>query len=337
MNDYLLHQAVANQKSTFQDIYDIVQSHPRSRRVIDRENKLPVHHAISLGKNASFEIIEYLIEIYEQGVQHLIEHGRSCLHLAILYHCSPPIIAILLNVFPNAAFIKTKLLEQTPLHYACRYGASIDIVRILTNANRELLKEEDSTGRLPLHVALRNRCSQSVVNWIVRKDPTACTISDKCGFHPAAIAVLATCRLPALRLVLQTWEGALLEVTRDGDSLMHIACSAAQPSTLKYLLHIGISCDLLNHKGMKPHQCLPRRPRKADPSKSTLGADRNTILNCLVQITKARRSWNPMTHQLFPPEFRKVSKILALFSLRFEQTHVVLDDGRLKLPFQHIL
>ena len=65
--------------------------------------------------------------------------------------------------------------QQTPLHYACRYGASIDIVRILTNANRELLKEEDSTGRLPLHVALRNRCSQSVVNWIVRKDPTACS------------------------------------------------------------------------------------------------------------------------------------------------------------------
>jgi hypothetical protein len=134
---------------------------------------------------------------------------------------------------------------------------------------------------------------------------------------------LAGSRLPALRLVIDTWGGALLEVTRDGDSLMHTACRASSPPILKYLLHIGISTNILNHKGMKPHQCLPKRPRKSNPKKSILGVDRTTIMNCLVQITKARRSWNPQTHQLFPPEFRSVSKMLAMYSLRLERKLVV--------------
>ena len=337
MADYALHRACASPHSTLKDITDLVKINPKQRRIIDRQSCLPIYHAINLGKKARFEIVEYLLQIYEEGARRLVEHGRTLLHVAVRAHCIPPIIAMLLNIWPDSALCKTKVLQQTPLHYSVRYGCSIDHVRMLSNANRELLKAEDGSGRLPLHVALRNRCSQDVINWILRKDPTACMVSDKCGYHPAAIAVLATCRLPALRLVLSTWEGALLEVTRDGDSLMHLACKASSPTVLKYLLHIGISTNLLNHKGLKPHQVLPRRPRKSDPSKSILGVDRNTILNCLVHITKARRSWNPMTHHLFPPEFRTVSKILALFSLRFEQHHVVLGDGRLRLPFQHIL
>lgn len=322
-DDFLLHRMCATSTTPLECIQSIVSEHPRSRRIIDAKGWLPLHHALSLGKQSSFGIVEYLLEIYEDGSKRPVEHGRTCLHLAVLSHCSSFIVAMLLNVWPEGALVKTNILEQTPLHYSVRYGCTIDTVRMLTDANRELLKEQDGTGRLPLHVALRNRCSQDVINWILKKDPTATTHSDKCGYYPAAVAVLAGSRLPALRLVIDTWGGALLEVTRDGDSLMHTACRASSPPILKYLLHIGISTNILNHKGMKPHQCLPKRPRKSNPKKSILGVDRTTIMNCLVQITKARRSWNPQTHQLFPPEFRSVSKMLAMYSLRLERKLVV--------------
>jgi ankyrin repeat protein len=340
-SDYVLHQLCSNVSTSYHDIYKYIEAYPRSRRRIDLNNWLPIHHAISLGQNASFEIIEYLLEVFEEGATKVVEFGRTCLHLAVLYQCKPYIIAMLLNVYPEGALIKTKILEQTPLHYSVRYKNTIDIVRILTDANRELLKSEDGTGRLPLHIALRNRCSQSVINWIIKKDPTATMHSDKCGYHPAAIAVLASNRLPALRLVLDTWEGALLEVTRDGDSLLHTACRASSPIILKYLLHIGISVDVLNHKGMKPHECLPKRPRKGNVQRSILGVDRDTIMNCLVQITKARRSWNPITHHLFPPDFRIVSKMLAMYSLRMEKKLVIHyredNPSYLRIPFQKIL
>ena len=88
-----------------------------------------------------------------------------------------------------------------------------------------------------------------VVNWLLQKDPRQLAAEDNLGFLPLHVAVAATVRLPALRLVLESWEGAVLACTGDGDSLMHVACKAGAPAVLQYLLHIGISTTLRNHKG----------------------------------------------------------------------------------------
>eukprot|EP00946_MAST-07B_sp_MAST-7B-sp1_P000715 g715.t1 len=57
--------------------------------------------------------------------------------------CAAPIVALLLNLAPEATKIVTSVLEQTPLHYAVRYSASIDVVRMLIDEDGGALGRPD--------------------------------------------------------------------------------------------------------------------------------------------------------------------------------------------------
>lgn len=346
-NDYAteLHRACA-EGQPIEKIVELVEKMPKFRRVIDRNGMLPIHHALSRGKFADFHVVEYVLSIFEEGARRSVEHGRMPLHIAVKEGCSLPIIAMLLNLMPEATRCTTKVLEQTPLHYAVRYGASIDVVRMLIRDNPSVLEMSDAYGRLPLHVALRNRCPQNIIHACVRGNKMTLRFCDKNGMLPLHVAALAAVRLPALRLVVEESE-SLQGITRDGDTILHVACRSCFPPVLKYLLHIGMSTAVTNHKGKRPHQCIPSRPRRSRPDLQILGFDRNQILECLKIMTCARRPWNPNTHHLFPPNFRKSAYIVALATRRFEMEYCedwiptcgrhVVPRKQLSFPFVQIL
>lgn len=78
-----------------------------------------------------------------------------------------------------------------PLHYACAFGASEDILYVLTEAYPEAIKTKDKRNRTPLHFALSNAGRKTVpaaVRLLLSLDPDIVDSIDK---GPLPLRVLA--------------------------------------------------------------------------------------------------------------------------------------------------
>eukprot|EP00957_Ditylum_brightwellii_P094382 7186622-Ditylum_brightwellii.AAC.1 len=84
-----------------------------------------------------------------------------------------PITAFLnlLKRQPDAA--KQKKHGRTPLHMACRHGASCEVVAALLEVWPEAVKEKDRVGRTPLFLACRHGASCKVVAAVLEVWPEA--------------------------------------------------------------------------------------------------------------------------------------------------------------------
>jgi ankyrin repeat protein len=61
--------------------------------------------------------------------------------------------------------------ERLPLHWACRYSASPDVLTILVKAYPNATKVQDEDGRLPLHYASKNGAASEVINLLIDEFP----------------------------------------------------------------------------------------------------------------------------------------------------------------------
>lgn len=83
------------------------------------------------------------------------------------------------------------MLETQPLHYACAFGASEDILFALTDAYPDAIRTRDSRKRTPLHFALSNAGRKTVpaaVRLLLNLDPTIVNSIDN---GPLPLRVLA--------------------------------------------------------------------------------------------------------------------------------------------------
>ena len=140
-------------KAPLNVIRAMVERAPQMIQAIDRFTWLPLHYACASG--ASEEVLRYLITAYPQSKTAIDNRGRTPLHFSVGitdYSPSPAIIELLSD---SGAARCADENGSLPLHYACAYGSTVEVLEVLLNAVPVSTISVDFKGRTPLHFAVR--------------------------------------------------------------------------------------------------------------------------------------------------------------------------------------
>lgn len=132
----------------------------------DDQGYLPLHHAVT--NRAPVEVVVFLVNKWDRAIQERTDNGWLPLHLAVC-HQSLEVVQFLSSQWEHA------LLEKTNsgcllLHCAAAAG-SVEVVEFLLNKREQVLQEADNDGWLPLHHAARSEAPIEVVQVLAYNIP----------------------------------------------------------------------------------------------------------------------------------------------------------------------
>jgi hypothetical protein len=117
------------------------------------------------------------------------------------------------------------------LHEACRYGASIELVEALIEANESALRTEGKWGYLPLHFACCSNASPQVISKLIVTYPSATrTKEDSEGGLPLHLAVKYGADSEVITALLTVYPKASIIRDRSGLTPMGHAEKLSSPS-----------------------------------------------------------------------------------------------------------
>jgi len=168
-----LHFACRNQPP-IDIVHELMSTALDTVKWTDNLGWLPLHYAsVYL---ADHEVIKTLTESYPLGKTTVDTRGRTPLHLVLGIRnnemlAAHSVVAILSS---SGAAKYADYSGMLPLHYACAYGASEEVLYVLTGAHNEGIRARDRVGRAPLHFALSNadnEASPTAVQHLLELDP----------------------------------------------------------------------------------------------------------------------------------------------------------------------
>jgi hypothetical protein len=126
----------------------------------------------------------------------------------------------------------------TPLHYACIYGASLDVIKFLVGINDNLLVEIDERGKLtPLHMAIISEAKPEVVSFLVEASSASLQMVDMNGMMPLHLACESDTAIDVVKDMIGGYHLACVARSSDGSTPLHIAVGRkAHLSLLKALI-----------------------------------------------------------------------------------------------------
>ena len=120
---------------------------------------------------------------------------------------------------------------MTLLHFAVRLNPPVHILDAMIDAHGDVLKGQDSLGRLPLHVACGSGADGLIINRLVKAYPQACDIQDVDGKLPLHFACDTKCVLleddqtprapPIIDIVKVLLSGSMQSVLAEDDDEMN--------------------------------------------------------------------------------------------------------------------
>lgn len=117
--------------------------------------------------------------------------GSYPLHMAVVNRSSLHVLDMLINAGPEVVHCTNKYGE-TPLHLALRtYPLDDETVELLLQAddeNQALMVADHRGGNLPIHLALMNNASLSIVVQLLTRFPHAVRVTNKDGQLPIDLA-----------------------------------------------------------------------------------------------------------------------------------------------------
>ena len=137
-------------------VKDLVDAAPEIVKLVDSHGWLPLHQACSYG--ASQEVFEILLTSYPEGKIAQDKQSRTPLHFYTTHKSediNPTVMEMLCNT--GAAKISDKN-GMFSMHYACAYGYSPAVLKILADACPESVTAKDCMGRTPVHFTMANCC-----------------------------------------------------------------------------------------------------------------------------------------------------------------------------------
>ena len=177
---------------------------------------LPLH--LAAAKSANLHVLQLLFDAHPEGIWTIDGQGRTPLELATKTESLDHVI--------NTVFLESKLAYaglaknptamatpdengQLPLHHALRDGASLGVIKLLTQANPTAFEHRDAFGDYPLHHACRGKIN---------------------------VSHTYTSSIETIRLLVDGNPAALKHPGFFGDYPLHHACRARNYAVVKFLL-----------------------------------------------------------------------------------------------------
>jgi ankyrin repeat protein len=145
----------------------------------------PLHRACS-DCNSSVEVFRRLIEEHPEALTKKDRHSLTPFHLALYHHRdSPEILQCLLDRCPSRVLGMRDCIGSTPLHLACFWGVSVEIIRQMVRMHSKALRMFDSLERSPLFLAcLSDRRSLDLMKLLAWECQALCLILDSNNKSP---------------------------------------------------------------------------------------------------------------------------------------------------------
>jgi len=240
-------------------------------KIPDASGKLPLHVACTVG--AKGEIVQALVDSYRKAtVTADVSEGMFPLHHACAGRMAIAGIKLIYYAFQEAAIrpdrsgkvslhhICSSLNEQRgevikfliqensiaasiadhngklPLHVACSNGCSEGEVRALLRAYPEAASSSDEDLKLPLHCACETGQSDEVITLLLASSPNAASFSDNQGRLPLYLACDRGVSEDVLKLLLAANKEASSKYENNGKLPLHVACERGLSSGVISLL-----------------------------------------------------------------------------------------------------
>ena len=136
-------------------ILAFVEAVPESASWVDSHGWLPLHHACA---NGATDALKILTEAYPEGKTTQDSQKRTPLHFYLTQRCDNP-TAMALNMECLCDSGAAELVDvggMLPMHYACAYGVSPTVLKVLALVYPDGLTAKENKGRTPMHLAMVN-------------------------------------------------------------------------------------------------------------------------------------------------------------------------------------
>ena len=150
-----------------------------------------------------------------------------------------------------------------PLHYACGYGASTEVLQSLIDAFPESKLVQDNENRTPLHFYVSRKADSPTViatNVAILSDTGAAALPERRGMLPMHYACAYGSYPPVLQALKDFCPEAMYARESKGRTPMHLAMSNAQGETsaagLSFLLQNGAAFSMRDDEGNTPLHML---------------------------------------------------------------------------------
>lgn len=137
-------------------ISDIVEAAPEVVSWVDSHGWLPLHHACANG--ASPDVLQILTNAYPESKLAQDNQNRTPLHFYATRNSDNP-SSMAANVTLLSDTGAAEIPDRggmLPMHYACAYGTSPAVLKVLCDAFPESLLIKENKGRTPMHLAMVN-------------------------------------------------------------------------------------------------------------------------------------------------------------------------------------
>ncbi|KAG7356140.1 ankyrin repeat domain protein [Nitzschia inconspicua] len=175
-------------------VNEIVEAAPETVAWVDNHGWLPLHHACANG--ASTDVLKILTNAYPEGKTAQDNNSRTPLHFYAFRNSENP-IAMAANVgmlCDTGAAAISDHGGMLPIHYACAYGTSPAVLKVLADAYPGSVIAKENKGRTPMHLAMVNSprdASPGVVAFLLECAGTdAVNVRDKEGNLPLHLLTL---------------------------------------------------------------------------------------------------------------------------------------------------
>merc|ERR1712232_18685 len=120
---------------------------------------------------ASFEVIKLLLEAHPEAASEKDPtYGYTPLHYSEKLDADT--VRFLIEKCPGAAMEKD-VHGELPLHWVAEHGASLEVVNLLLDANKEAPFVPDDSGRVPFKLALDSDIQKEVLEVLRKANPAA--------------------------------------------------------------------------------------------------------------------------------------------------------------------
>lgn len=229
-------------------VTELTQLYPEGATVLDNSGNLPLHAACFIN-NASIGVVKCLVEAHPPSVYVTGKHERYPLHCAAGNNPSGKreIIEYLIEQYPGAVSAVDSS-GKLPVHIACEYGASREVVELLLDqheGNHNGLDVIDNTGRTPLHYPSLRTDAQELM---LERYPAATSVADNDGMLPVhrmvhrgmdtnLVRIFSGLDSALVPILLEANLFSVLQTTRRGLTPLQIAsCRADNPIATRNLL-----------------------------------------------------------------------------------------------------